>query len=182
MPWNKPKFVILVVALATVVISGLLTAARMYQGGQLMPEVPRSTATTKEPPPRFVLDGVTMVGNVIEIKAPDSPLGKRSRIHVRFRNDGEGPLRIKLLRTNCNCVHDFLVDGDKLELNGASHVTPPGESGVITLEWLPEELDPEHPISIVAAEFMVNDPRPRFHSHVRLEVRTRVVASKEGSE
>lgn len=129
---------------------------------------------------RLEFEGLEFVADVAEVDGGTCNVGETAAVDVRFRNAGEGPLRIALVRTSCSCVRRIAIDGTTLEVNKHGMTVPPGSSGVLRLEWKPtvKQLS-EGPDLRLAANFAVNDPRPHFASGFRLEIRTRVLPPRK---
>jgi hypothetical protein len=112
--------------------------------------------------------------------ADHNPLNGSNSVEVVFRNVGKGPLTLRLIGTNCGCVHDLTIDGKKLEPKGEGVTRMPGEGGTIKMTWTPKPDMQAGTQLRFTADLLSNDPQ--YADTIRLEVITRLVPPKEGTK
>src|SRR4051794_38812354 len=99
--------------LSTVGISAGMTWLVMHQGAQFQP--PARAASSAKAPPRITFEsqtGLTIDANVLEAKTGPSAVGQGYGAVFTFKNEGQGPLDLFLLRKSNGC--EVLLDGKPL--------------------------------------------------------------------
>lgn len=163
----------LTLIIGTVVTTAGITWLALNVGAQGMPDVLEATSAIATPPKTVFDKDVNLIGSTIDIDAGKSIVGKTSKVDVGFTNEGEGVLRLKLIRTSCKCVHGITINGQVAEQDKNWIETPPGQKGVISFSWTPEKEQVRAPNLRISAEFQTNDPQPLFGNGLRLEILTK---------
>ena len=171
----------LTLIISIIASSALLTYIYVNQAkAPPRPTRPQTTTLAAQEPPKIVFEGVKQDVNVIPLDAGDTPLNGSNSVEVVFRNVGKGPLTLRLIGTNCGCVHDLTIDGKKLEPKGEGVTRMPGEGGTIKMTWTPKPDMQAGTQLRFTADLLSNDPQ--YADTIRLEVITRLVPPKEGTK
>jgi hypothetical protein len=160
----------------------MLTWLNLHQGAQV-----EETTQVSGPPPHLVWDAVRQNGKAAAFKpdettvttvTPDpSVMSTPTTLDFVLKNDGQGPLQLRLLSTSCGCS-EIKLDGQKLEASDKPDAPwaelPPGKTGTLAVTW---KVEPSHTLAEetfrLAVTLELNDPQ--YADRVRLEIASKVV-------
>jgi hypothetical protein len=173
----------LAIILSTILISALLTFINEYQGTDFSIVPTKPTATAEQPQPEFVVEdnpAVKRQGYTFQVQVPPSEVQKVSRVSIRFKNQGPGPLEISFLRKTCGCA-DVKVDQTVLKEGQAAVIKAPGQSGELTFEWKPDlqhfEEMRRNQATIYRYGFELVTNERRYQESLRFEIVTELKAT-----
>lgn len=173
----------LAIILSTILISALLTFINEYQGTDFSIVPTKPTATADQPQPEFVVEensAVKRQGYTFQISVSPSEVQKVSRVTLRFKNQGPGPLEIGFLRKTCGCA-EVRVDQTVLKEGQPAVVKASGQSGELTFEWKPDLQHLEdmrrNQASVYRYGFELITNERRFQESLRFEIVTELKAT-----
>jgi hypothetical protein len=165
----------LTLILSTVILSAGLTTLTLYRGGQAV-----TNSALAAPPPTLtkpemgfdLAPGQVQIANGIEATIPDIYPGDKPSVTIKCRNQGDGDLVLKLIRTQPPVIE---VECNGQSLKTESFVLKPGQKGELTLHW---QVDPkqvrEQPQEGMRYKVEIDWNDHRFDEPLLIDILTRI--------